>query len=596
MTIRSLIILIVLATAPADFASGQPEDVWKLVSNYKGWPVSKLSISGVDSGTGKRLVEGLDLAHKDATLYEARLRGDIERIRLYLARRGHPYARVTPGVEPNEEKRRVKLTLEVDRGPPVSIRRYDLVGVPEHLHEEIKTKLLLRPEGVFVDDHLATDIESVIEELKKDGYARATAASALEWADSTTVGLAILAAPGTVRYFREVTVQGVAPDLEGLAYTLVDIKRGDRYEPRTMTDARDFLSRAGLFRQIRLTLEDAGTDSLDVIVDLQERKPRSIETAFGYWTDDLFSVRMRWGHRNVFKRGRGMSFEVVYTQFRQYGEWATWWPALFGLKKSLGTFRGGLMNESEDSYEMTAPTAGTYFGYTFTRRFSSSLGFIIQRASYEIKTSEREMFQDPEGTVGWIEARLNRDATDDRINPTKGLYSWLLFQWGPKGGVSQANWILTELNASYLIRLKSTVLATNLHAGWAKPIEPATVLLPDHRFYSGGAVSHRGFYRRRLGPKDENDLPLGGEVMVTGFVEYRFPVVWKFNGAVFVDWGQVWRTREDVGMGNIEVAVGPALRIMTPVGPLRFDWGIRVTDYDTSQPSSAFHFAIGYPM
>ena len=144
--------------------------------------------------------------------------------------------------------------------------------------------------------------------------------------------------------------------------------------------------------------------------------------------------------------------------------------------------------------------------------------------------------------------------------------------------------------------MKSTVLAFNAHLGWAIPIEPSTVLLPDRRFYGGGPVSHRGFYRRKLGPKDSNGVQLGGEVMAIGFLEYRFPLVWKFNGAVFLDAGQVWGTSEDVNADNIEFAVGPALRIMTPVGPVRFDWGFRLTDYDKFEPKSAFHFAIGYPM
>ena len=84
--------------------------------------------------------------------------------------------------------------------------------------------------------------------------------------------------------------------------------------------------------------------------------------------------------------------------------------------------------------------------------------------------------------------------------------------------------------------------------------------------------------------------------MMTGFVEMRFPLFWKFNGAVFTDFGQVWRTHDDFTWDNIEIAVGPAIRIMTPVGPLRFDLGYRLTDYEPSEPEWAFHFAIGYPM
>lgn len=595
-TIRRLIVAFVFACSPVALASAQQTDVWNSVSNYKGWPVKKLTVAGVDKDTAKDLHRGLQLSAKDALLYQNRLREDIDRVLLFLARHGHPYSSVIPSVDPDPAKRTIRLTLEIDRGPPVVVRSYELVAVPENYRQSIESKLGVEPGAVFADEQIQEDIESVVEGLKKEGHARAIAAATVDWFDSTHVDTRIVAIPGPVCFFREVTVEGVSDDLTELAYTLTDIERGERYHPRIMSDARDFLSRAGLFRQIRLKLEDAAPDSLDVRVELQERKQWSGEIAGGYWSDEQFSGRVRVQQRNLFRRGRGTSIEVIYSTFRRWGEWSVWWPALFGSRKSLGTFRAGINNEREDSYEMNAPGLGVSYGYSFTRRLSTMINYTVERAEYTIKTTEKDFFEDPEGIVGYFEFRLSRDGTDDRISPTKGTFSWLRFQWGPQGGVSQANWVLAEANATWMLRLKSTVFAVNARGGWGKPLEPAYSLLPDKRFYAGGSTAHRGFQRRQLGPKDENGLPLGGEVMATGFFEYRFPVVWKFDGAVFLDWGQVWRLRDDVGLGNIEIAVGPALRIMTPVGPLRFDWGIRLTDYDETVSKSAFHFAIGYPM
>lgn len=595
MTIRALIIALVFATPAAFSAYGQPADVWEKVSNYKGWPVVKLQLSGVDKDMAKQLSRGLVLEGDDAVLYEQHLREDIARIKLHLARRGFPYAQVTPAVEPDEERRRVKLSLGIDRGPAVTVNSYTLVGVSDVHVDRVMAALRIREGDVFVDEHFHADVETVIEELQKEGHAHAEAAAAFEWVDSTSVEVRIVAVPGPVCYFRNVFVEGTPKDLTPLAHTLIDVDKGERFELRTMRDARDYLSRTGLFRQIRLTLEDVLPDSLDLRVELQERKYRTIETGIGYWSDEKFRGRVRWQHRNIFRRGRGTSFEVVYTEFRQWGEWAVWWPALFGSKKSLGTVRGGINSEVEDSYELLAPTAGLSYGYNFTSRSSATLSYDVARASYEIKTTESEFFENPRGLVAWFELRASRDGTDDRIAPTKGTYSWLRVEYGPPGSISESNWIATELNGSYLLRLGATVLATNLRGGWGKPIEPAQSLLPDRRFYAGGSQSHRGFFRRKLGPKDVNGAPLGGEVYVTGFFEYRFPIAWKFNGAVFLDWGQVWQRGEDVN-SRIEIAAGPALRIVTPVGPLRLDWGIRLTNYDETEPKSQFHFAIGYPM
>jgi outer membrane protein assembly factor BamA len=598
---RYLISILILAAATAVSAAPDETNVWDFVSNYKGWPISSVKATGLDdarlpSGAAKQLAKGLDLADDKAVLYEKQLREDVARIELHLAQRGYPYARVTPRVDPDESKRTIALTFEIESGPPVIVRRLEWLNVPEKHRDDLERAMQTRTGDVFSDADLETDVQFVIDHLKKIGHAHAGAAARLVWVDTTTIDIAVVATSGPVFYFSGVIVQGVSDDLIELSYVLVDIKPGERYDPILIRDARDYLSRLGVFRQIRITLEQTAPDSLDVVVDLQKRKPRSIETALGYWTDEQFSGRIKWQHRDIFHKARGMSVEVVYTQFRQYGKWSAWWPAIFGKKRSLGSLSGGLNNENEDNYEKIAPGVGVQFGYTFTRNTVAAIGYTIERASYDIKSSEREIFQDPEGPVGWFRGRLTRDGTDDRISPIKGTFSWLSFEWGPRGGVSEANWISAEVSGTILIPVKQTVFATNIHAGWGHPIVPAVNLLPDRRFYAGGAVSHRGFYRRKLGPKDENAIPLGGEVVYTGFFEYRFPLVWKFNGAVFFDWGQVWRSSDDVRLDNIELAVGPALRLMTPVGPVRLDWGIRLTNYDESQPWSAIHFAIGYPM
>jgi outer membrane protein assembly factor BamA len=266
------------------------------------------------------------------------------------------------------------------------------------------------------------------------------------------------------------------------------------------------------------------------------------------------------------------------------------------MKKSIGNFRLGLNNANEPGYNMLAPTTSVTYGYNFTRRFSGTITAALSNPSYENKTDVPYDFPDNPGYVGWFETRLTRDGTNDRVAPTKGSFTWLRFEWGPAGGVSEINWIRVEVNGSYMFPVKATGVAVNARVGWGKPIAPATMLLPDRRFYAGGSMANRGFHRHRLGPKDSQGLPVGGEVLALGFVEYRFPIAWKFQGAAFVDLGQVWQTNDDVTIRNVEVSVGPALRVLTPVGPLRLDWGFRLTNYDTTEPSSAFHFAIGYPM
>ncbi|MCZ6852471.1 MAG: BamA/TamA family outer membrane protein [Gammaproteobacteria bacterium] len=595
MQCRYWIITIALLL-PGSSAHGE-ENEWWYGRNFKGWQIQSLEITGVDKRLASNLKEGLALDGKEAVLYEQILFDDVDRIILYLAKRGYPYAQVHLEIEPEGAQRAVILTLRIDTGPAVTIGSTTISGVPEGVFDRSVRNLPFKDGDVFLEASLLDYRIEILEALHDAGYARAEVLTTLEWTDTVTVGVKFETTPGVIYYFRRIEVTGVDDDLIDLAYTMVDIHPGEQYAPQLITDARNNLSRLGLFRQIRLDVSDVPSDSLDLTVVLDKGKARSVEVAAGWWSDERFSGRLGWRHRNLLRRGRGVSIELLATQFRREAVALLWWPAFFGAKRSMWTLRVGMNEENEDSYEKTAPGIGSTISYLITRNTGGTIGYFIERASYEIKTTEQPLFPDTEGIVGWWDGRLTRDATDDRVNPARGSFSWIRAQWGPIGGVSGIDWILGEISGTLHVPLRNRmVIAVNMRAGVGKPLGNSVVLLPDKRFYAGGSISHRGFNRRELGPKDENGLPLGGEVMTTGFLEWRFPFVWRLEGAVFCDWGQVWRFRDDVNLRRIEVAIGPAFRLKTPVGPFRLDWGWRITKYDTTVPRWALHFAIGYPM
>ncbi len=166
------------------------------------------------------------------------------------------------------------------------------------------------------------------------------------------------------------------------------------------------------------------------------------------------------------------------------------------------------------------------------------------------------------------------------------------------------------------------VLATRIRGGIGIPSndEGGLGLYPQKRFFAGGANSVRGTEQYRLGPTilgidavpwlvagDDpatggvegagctmsavNDgscsaralssnlfelFPAGGEVLMEGSMELRFPLrLWDGNlrGAVFVDAGQVWAVPDSVGLRDIVVTPGFGLRYHSPIGPIRVDAG-----------------------
>jgi outer membrane protein assembly factor BamA len=139
------------------------------------------------------------------------------------------------------------------------------------------------------------------------------------------------------------------------------------------------------------------------------------------------------------------------------------------------------------------------------------------------------------------------------------------------------------------------VLAARARVGYEAPLGDTTEIIATRLFYAGGYNPHRGYGRRKLGPLDSAGDALGGEFVVLGGLEFRFPLLWVFDGAVFADAGQVWAKPGEAILDDLPVAVGVDLDLMTPMGPVRLGYGWNVINQVQGQPHGIFHFGIGYP-
>ena len=144
----------------------------------------------------------------------------------------------------------------------------------------------------------------------------------------------------------------------------------------------------------------------------------------------------------------------------------------------------------------------------------------------------------------------------------------------------------------------------------------------EKQFYAGGANSMRGWQARALGPGGVEPwteyflIPSQtGELKMEANVEYRFPIFWKLEGALFGDVGNVWNLRgtditERSGFSFDTIAAdwGLGLRVNLDFILVRIDLGAKV--YEPCRPADerligpeqwlksgnfALHFGVGYP-
>jgi outer membrane protein insertion porin family len=216
------------------------------------------------------------------------------------------------------------------------------------------------------------------------------------------------------------------------------------------------------------------------------------------------------------------------------------------------------------------------------------------------------------------------DRTNDPFSPNRGFRANGSVEHASTFTVSdfRYNRATADGAAFYQIKRRGSIGA-HARIGWVSPLGSSdqalgiagtvggNVLHPRKRFYAGGSHSVRGFGENQLGPRvltvpignlqrndslnvactsgtdvttcdpavlkdrDFEPRPLGGNFVVEGSVEARFPVWRELFGAVFVDAGMVsQKSNPDLAKRKAAITPGFGVRYSSPVGPIRADIGI----------------------
>ena len=200
------------------------------------------------------------------------------------------------------------------------------------------------------------------------------------------------------------------------------------------------------------------------------------------------------------------------------------------------------------------------------------------------------------------------------------------------------DWQLGNLEFSEFIRLEGDLrytkqvkerssFAARINAGLIVPYAGDDAVPFIKQFYSGGPNSIRGWQLRELGPGSFQEQRLdntaffqSGDIKLEFNLEYRFDLFWYFEGAVFLDGGNVWTLDDDPSrpgaqfssgfLDQVALSSGWGLRLDFDYFIFRFDFGYKLrnpfpnpetgshfvlTDGDFNTRIGNVNFAINYP-
>jgi outer membrane protein insertion porin family len=286
------------------------------------------------------------------------------------------------------------------------------------------------------------------------------------------------------------------------------------------------------------------------------------------------------------------------------------------------------------SYSVDSLGAGINMGYPISETSRLNFGLSVQKDElstgkytvdeiFDFIEKEGDSFTNFKASVGWSESTLNKGTL-----PTRGSSQSLTLETTIPGSdlsfykLDYRGQLFHPITSNYTLRLHSEL-------GYGDGYGSTSGLPFYENYYAGGFNSVRGFKDSTLGPRstpsqandkkgtladpDQDPLPFGGNVLITGGAEILFPLPFikdqrSLRTSLFWDVGNTFSTncgsqkttldRQKVecngpDLSGLASSVGVGVTWVTALGPLSFALAMPVKKPDDSTETQVFQFSLG---
>ena len=426
----------------------------------------------------------------------------------------------------------------------------------------------------------------ITSKLISDGYftGKITNSTVIVSRDEAKADLSFTIEPGTRFAYGKITMEGFEESHDAVK-GLVSVKVGDLFSALDLASVNQTLYETGYYKSVVVRPDmremDSGNSTVPVRIGLKA-KPRNLtEWSLGYSTDEGPRGSVSWNRPFAGSRGQSWKSALSVSGVTQAANFSYYIPRenpIDDYYRLSAEYRHKDLNDTE----FQNLTVGAHYFTKTHGRWQRDYFIESSFEDYDQSDDSDDVFLLMPG------AEISRLTTDGTTDPASGERIRLSARFSSKTLLSSEDFVILD---AFYRRIWSPTDGSRLviRAEQGAILGSSIGDVPSSlRFFAGGDQSVRGFGYEKISPKNDDGDLTGARYLSVGSVELQVPVMNKVRMAIFTDVGTA--TNDYGDDTDIKVGTGLGVRYISPVGPIRADIGVGVSE--TPIPIR-LHFGLG---
>ncbi len=573
--------------------------------------IKDIRFSGNNAFTAKELRKEMTTSEKglfswftdSGKLKRELLEQDRARIGAHYHNNGYIEAKIGEPVVSYEDDALI-ITFDIEEGDRYRVGTIDIEGDILGDKNEMFKFVELGREKFFSRKILRDDIMRLTDYYAEKGYAFAEIEPGLDKnAEDRRMDVRLKVAKGNLIHVNRVTIKGNSRTRDKVIRREIQVKEGGILDASAVRKSSERLQRMDFFEEVNVSPEPTvQEDLMDVVVNVKEKATGTFSVGAGYSSVENLMFMGEVSENNFLGKGQRVSLQANLSSSSNRYNFSFTEPRLNDTKLLFGY---DLYNWEREYDDYTKDSTGGVlrFAYPILEKWTLGWGYGYDDTKMTdvalLNTSpsiEESLLLE---TTSFVRLGLSKDTRDRYTDPSKGALTTYNIKHAGLGLGGDSSFTKYEASTTWHFPLKwDTVFRVKGSAGYISENEEGKLPVYE-KFYLGGLNTVRGFDNGKISPLELNRDGLtysrvGGTKMWYGNLEWIFPLVKEagLKGLVFFDAGNVYENSENWDVADLRYSVGLGFRWLSPMGPLRLEWGYNL-DPEPGEDTGVWDFSLG---